>query len=354
MHYLLLPIFCIIWVYLGRYFFKKKNILDNPWPDIPPRPRVPTMQGIVLFLVFILWLLIFFPQYLMEKSIIALLIWGWLIVLISVIDNIKGIPPKYRLIFQTISILIAFFIWWIGIKSFMFLWNKIEFNIFFSLLFTFLWFVLFINAINWFDWINSMASWVSSIGFLTIFLLLKIIVIPHYPNISSDLLNQLNIVINISFFLFLLSLIYTFLEFKPLGLLRDSWVMFLGFSLAYLALLWWAKIGTILVVLSLVIFDSIWVAINRIFKKKKSPLKWDYTHFHHRLMAINWTRTEIRVFVRAWSLFFMILMILQWTNRLNKIIIFVMMFVIFFGINYYIFWRKKLPSEYVVNWKTEK
>jgi UDP-N-acetylmuramyl pentapeptide phosphotransferase/UDP-N-acetylglucosamine-1-phosphate transferase len=65
-----------------------------------------------------------------------------------------------------------------------------------------------------------------------------------------------------------------------------------------------------LVVLSLVIFDAIWVSINRL-KKRKSPLKGDYTHLHYRLMSLSWSKTEVRVFVRGWSLFLMILMILQ-------------------------------------------
>jgi len=51
-----------------------------------------------------------------------------------------------------------------------------------------------------------------------------------------------------------------------------------------------AKIGTLLVVLSLPIFDAIWVFVNRIFVMKKSPMKKDYTHLHYRLMALGRTR----------------------------------------------------------------
>jgi hypothetical protein len=65
-------------------------------------------------------------------------------------------------------------------------------------------------------------------------------------------------------------------------------------------------------------------------------------------MSLSWSKTEVRVFVRGWSLFLMILMILQWVNRFNKIIIFIMMFTIFFGINIYIFWIKKVHDEYNV------
>lgn len=122
--------------------------------------------------------------------------------------------------------------------------------------------------------------------------------------------------------------------------------MFLGFVLAYLALLGGAKIGTILVALSLPIFDAIWVFVNRIFIMKKSPLKGDYTHLHYRLLALGWNRNEIRWFVWSWSTFFMIIILLQGTDRLAKIIIFMMMAAIFYGVNVYLFWVKKVPMEY--------
>ncbi|MBP6910563.1 hypothetical protein KBC03_03095 [Patescibacteria group bacterium] len=81
--------------------------------------------------------------------------------------------------------------------------------------------------------------------------------------------------------------------------------------MAYVALLGGAKIGTILVALSIPIFDAIWVFINRIFIMKKSPLKGDYTHIHYRLLALGWNRHEIRRFVRGWSIFFMVIILLQ-------------------------------------------
>lgn len=64
---------------------------------------------------------------------------------------------------------------------------------------------------------------------------------------------------NLAFVLFSVSLVSTFIEYKPLALVRDVGIMFFGFSLAYLSVLGGAKIGTLVVALSLVIFDAIWV-----------------------------------------------------------------------------------------------
>ena len=81
--------------------------------------------------------------------------------------------------------------------------------------------MLCINAINWFDGVNGQASGVSSIGFLTIVLLINLVVLPYYSAISSINADVLQWVSDISLIFFVLSLVYTVIEYKPYGLLRD-------------------------------------------------------------------------------------------------------------------------------------
>ncbi|MDR2416433.1 MAG: hypothetical protein LBD75_07770 [Candidatus Peribacteria bacterium] len=95
--------------------------------------------------------------------------------------------------------------------------------------------------------------------------------------------------------------------------------------------------------MSLVIFDAIWIIWYRVCILKKSPMKGDYTHIHHRLLGLGWSRGEVRAFVWIFSLVMMMLMLMQGANRLNKLIIFVMMALLFFGVNTYLFIYKKLP-----------
>jgi UDP-N-acetylmuramyl pentapeptide phosphotransferase/UDP-N-acetylglucosamine-1-phosphate transferase len=89
-----------------------------------------------------------------------------------------------------------------------------------------LWSILCINAINWFDGIYGQASGVSSIGFLTIFLLIQFVVFKHYTNFTEVNMQTLLFVKNISFVLFCISLVSTVVEYKPLGLVRDVGIMF--------------------------------------------------------------------------------------------------------------------------------
>lgn len=88
-----------------------------------------------------------------------------------------------------------------------------------------------------------------------------------FPNLEVLIFVQ-----NMAFILFVISLLYAIIEYKPLGLVRDVGIMFFGFAIAYLSVLGGAKIGTILVALSLPLFDAIWVGLYRIFVLKKNPL----------------------------------------------------------------------------------
>ncbi|MDR2540663.1 MAG: hypothetical protein LBD11_02520 [Candidatus Peribacteria bacterium] len=85
------------------------------------------------------------------------------------------------------------------------------------------------------------------------------------------------------------------------------------------------------------------VGLYRIFIAKKSPMKGDYTHLHHRLLGLGRSRGEVRAFVRIFSLVMMLLMLLQGTNRLHKVILFALMALLFFGVNAYLFLYKKMP-----------
>ena len=340
----------------GIEICKKRKILDRPGADVPVRPRVPNMQGVFLIIAFFATTALFFPSYYNEPAFLGLAVWGGFIMLFSVVDTIlesyfqSGIKAKYRLVLQVIAWLIALWVWGVGIQEFVisgdFTW-VLSWGV--ATILTVLWFMWFMNAINWFDGINGLASWISTIWFATVYFLLQWVVLPYYSNvITPESMATLSMTTNIAFLLTLWWIVYTTIEYKPIGLLRDIGIVFYWYALAYLSLLWGAKIGTLLVVLSLPIFDSIWVFINRIFVMKKNPMKKDWTHLHYRLMALWRSRSEVRWFVRWWSVFFMIIMLLQDTNRMSKIIIFVLMAAIFFGVNIYLFWVKKLPMEYKV------
>jgi len=348
MNILYLTLITLVVAWLWWFLFKKFKVLDKPWSDLKnTRKPVPTLQGIFVILIFALWVLIVYPEYYSNPLFLWLLIPWVLIWVVETIEELSylwkfpKIPPFMRLIVHLIAAFLAVRIGWIGNQEFVF-WDMVYHipNRIFTIAFM-IWTMFCINAINWFDGIYAQWSWVSAIWFLTIYLLLRFVVFESYDTFTNY--DVLVMVQNLSSFLFIISLVYTFIEYKPLWLVRDVWIMFFGFAIAYLSVAWWAKIWTLIVALSLVIFDAVWVWLYRIFVLKKNPLNWDYTHFHHRLMWLWFSRWETRAFIWIWSLIMMVFMLLQWSNRFHKLIIFVMMACLFFGINAYLFLYKKLP-----------
>jgi UDP-GlcNAc:undecaprenyl-phosphate GlcNAc-1-phosphate transferase len=290
-----------------------------------------------------------FPQWWDFALFQWLFAWITIILAVTTVDEyfyIRGkqdLPAWIRLLAQIVAAVVAIYIGGIAMDERVFqgVVVSVPFVVFAG--FFVLWSLLCINAINRFDGVYGQASGVSSIGFLTIVLLIHFVVLPYYSSISSANADILLWVSDISLLFFVLSLVYTIVEYKPYGLLRDLGTMVFGFTLAYISIVGWAKIGTLVVALSLVIFDAIWVGIHRIFFLRKNPLKGDYTHLHYRLLWLGWTKGEVRFFVRGWSLVMMVLMLLQWADRWWKIVIFVVMALVFFWVNGYLFWVKKLP-----------
>lgn len=348
MQYFILFLITVLIAGGGLLIFKKYKLLDKPGSDLKnTRKPVPTLQGIFVFVIFIVGVALIFPEYFSHSLFLGLLVPSLLIGAVETIEELSylgkcpKIPPFIRLIVHFISAFLAVGIGGIGNQELVI--GEVVYQIpnwIFTIAFM-LWTMFCINAINWFDGIYAQWSWVSAIGFLTIFLLIKFVVFQSYTQFNN--LEVLNMVQNLAFFLFLISLVYVFIEYKPLGLVRDVGIMFFGFAIAYLSVAWGAKIGTLIVALSLPLFDAIWVGLYRIFIAKKNPLNWDYTHLHHRLLGLGFTRGETRAFIWIWSLMMMILMLLQGANRMHKILIFIMMACLFFGLNAYLFLYKKMP-----------
>lgn len=350
-NYLLVPVIAAAIAFIGLKLFRWLKVLDKPGNDLKnTRKPVPTIQGVFVYLWFFAIVAILFPQYLHSNLFWGLFFWSLPIVIFELLEELHYIgkigfkvPAALRLIGHLGWALLAVRIGNIWSQELIISGHiRIIPQRLVAIGFV-AWSVLCINAINRFDGIYAQASWVSSIGFLTIFLLIQFVVFRSYTNFTEVNMQTLLFVKNMSFVLFCISLVSTVVEYKPLGLVRDVGIMFFWFSLAYLSVIGWAKIGTVIVALSLVIFDAVWVWLWRIFVMKKNPLKGDYTHLHHRLLGLWRTRREIRAFVWFRSLIMMIFILIQWTDRLNKIIIFTVMALVFFGVNYYLFIVKKMP-----------
>jgi UDP-GlcNAc:undecaprenyl-phosphate GlcNAc-1-phosphate transferase len=68
-----------------------------------------------------------------------------------------------------------------------------------------------------------------------------------------------------------------------------------GYFLAILGILSFAKLGTALLVLGIPMVDALYTLVRRI-GKRKSPVKADRGHLHHRLLDLGWGKRRIALF----------------------------------------------------------
>jgi UDP-N-acetylmuramyl pentapeptide phosphotransferase/UDP-N-acetylglucosamine-1-phosphate transferase len=344
---------------LGIFLFKKYAILDKPGPDVPARNRVPTMQWLVgIIAVAVSIVVIGRGDLFGDSAFLGMRVGLVMIACVMSIDELWRIVharfrigPLVRLLVQITSAVVAA---WLSYEALlpMTLFGY-ELDGLLWLVAMIIWFWLFINAINWFDGVYGLSTWVTSIGFWTVVALIGVVVLPAFPLMSLERMWVLSDTMLIASLFGVMTLVWTIIEFKPWWLMRDVGTMSVGFVLAYLSLVWWAKVWTLIVVLALPLMDAVRVIADRLLRRKSNPMKGDFTHLHYRLMAMWRSRTEVRVAIRVASMCFAILMLLQWTNSLNKVIIFIMAVVLFFGINIYLFWVKRIDGEYTWEGKQE-
>lgn len=331
--FLISILFSYILIYIFRKIFEKYKILDNPKKYNKKRKPIPYSMWIVLFLSFLI-ISLFTVEHTYKYYLI--IIFWWIITLVSFIDDMLNVSAKIRLIIQ---IIIWAVIWITSIKiwyiSNIFGWIldlETYFLMIFSfkiyivpLFFTILWYVFIFNSLNWTDWIQGNTSGLSIISFFTLFLLGFIL---FWKDDYEWWIKNAKFIMNTSIILVWILIPFWYYDVKEKILMWDSGTMFLWFMLATLAIISWWKIATVLVVFGIYSVDSIYVLINRIINKK-SLLKWDFTHLHHRLLDIWLTNKQVLTLVYSLSFFFWITAL--FLDRTWKIVVFwiIVVFVVF-------------------------
>lgn len=154
----------------------------------------------------------------------------------------------------------------------------------FSLILVIGWIVLVINAINWTDGADGLAGGVTFIGALTIFFLsLK----PEVNQPPMAILSMILAGVASGFLIF---------NFHPARIMAGTaGSMFMGFSLAALAVFAGTKIATALLIMTLPVLDFVWVIGERI-RLKKSIFQSDKKHLHYKLLDLGWSQKKIALY----------------------------------------------------------
>ncbi len=253
--------------------FPQWGFLDFPERYGLTREKLPYPGGLIIFLLSLL-LTFIHPQYL--PLIPAIIILG----LLSFWDDKKNISAISRLI---IHISLAIYVFFMGVKiAFIghpFQNTNIEILENFpaiAFFITIFWILSIQNAMNWFDGIPGLTVGVSGVGFLTL-AVLGIIRPELFLDPNHTPLTMAN------FYLGGICVGAFWYFWRNKIILGDTGSQVLGFLLAVMSIFSGAKIATTLLVLSLPILDFFWVIFRRLILEKRSPLKGDMKHIHHRI-----------------------------------------------------------------------
>lgn len=267
------------------YFLKKIKWEGRDSERHIHEKNVCRMGGLAMAISFILAIIIN-PDLVISSELYGFLVGVGMILIVGLIDDIREIFWKTQLFFQ---VAISIFVFIMGIKIH-YITNPLTGGILmldsglaivFSVILIIFWIILVTNAINWADGVDGLSGGITLITVVTIFLL------SFRPEVNQP---AIAIICSILIGAILGFLIFNFFPSKILAGTVGS--MFMGFSLAVLAIFSGTKIATALVVLSVPIIDFLWVIKERI-KNKQSIFKSDKNHLHYKLMEIGWSQKKI-------------------------------------------------------------
>ncbi len=257
--------------------------------DIPKDERrvhnkpMPLLGGLAIYISTIVATLLFLP---LNKDLLSIIIGGTIIVISGVIDDIKGISPRVKLLFQIVASIILI----IGDVKIDFISNpfskenKLLYLKGFSIPLTIIWVVGITNAFNLIDGLDGLTAGIASISSLSLLFVAVQFCYNEVMIISSILAGS--------------CLGFLPYNFNPAKIfMGDTGSLFLGFIIAAISIEGVMKstaaIAVILpiIVLGIPIFDTTFAIFRRLLNGK-SIMEADKGHLHHQLLEKGYTQKQ--------------------------------------------------------------
>ena len=305
---------CLIFVAFIIPIVKKIAIHINAL-DIPDARKVhtkpiPRLGGLGIFLGFLLGYMIFGQNTIQMNSI---LIGSFIILMTGIIDDIKPISAKSKLLGQiAASCVIA--IYGNVLLNNLTIWGlNIEFGIF-AYPITILFIVACTNIINLIDGLDGLSGGISSIFYLST------IIICFFQDRYMELEFLLSLIMLGSTLGFLVH------NFHPAKIFAgDSGSLFMGFSIAVISLLGFkttaiTSIFIPLMILAVPILDTLFAIIRRLLKHQKISTP-DKQHLHHQLLKMKFSHRNTVLIIYAINILFATASILYTLNDTEDIFI---------------------------------
>ena len=265
------------------------NAMDEPNERKIHKVPMPRLGGLAIFLAFLLGYILYGD---VSTQMLSILIGGFLLILVGIVDDINPVKARYKLIAQTIASTIVVLYGELYFTNVTLLGFNIYFNEFWGSLTSIIFIVAITNAINLIDGLDGLAAGISSIYFLTI-------------AIIAFILNRIGgLDVIISLIMLGSTLGFLFHNFPPAKIfMGDTGSLFLGFMISIIALLGY-KVTTFtslivpIIILAIPIFDTVFAILRRLLKGQNIGVA-DKEHFHHQLLKMKYSPTKSILIIYA-------------------------------------------------------
>lgn len=276
----------------------KFNILDEPNSARKiHQTAMPLLGGVAIFAAYFLSLFIF-KKYLFLG---ALNVYHWLgffggaifLLIGGVLDDKYNLSSRKQIIWPVLAS-IAVILGGVSIQKISGLNGElIYFPFWLSSVFIFAWLLGMTYTTKLLDGLDGLASGVSAIGALIIFLF-TISTKYYQPDIAMASLLFLGVLLGFLYF-----------NFNPARIfLGESGSLLIGYILGVLAIISGGKIAIALLVIGLPALDVLWTIIRRLFSGKNPFKSSDRKHLHHRLIDLGLNQKQAVLSFYAVSGFF--------------------------------------------------
>jgi len=292
-------VFAALFIPIVKKIAEYIGAMDIPNERKIHKKPIPRLGGLAIYGGFLLGYMLF-GEHSVQMN--AILIGSIIILVTGIIDDIKPIPAKYKILGQIAGAAVIPLYGGIIMEDISAFGLYLNFGLL-AVPVTILFIVAIINCINLIDGLDGLASGITSIYFLTVGI------------IGLLLNNSSGLDITLTFIMLGSTLGYLLHNFPPAKIfMGDSGSMFLGYIIAVIALLGFKNITLTSVIvpmllLAIPIMDTLFAILRRLIKKKSIGTP-DKEHFHHQLLKLNLSKRKTVIMIYLIDLLFAIASIL--------------------------------------------
>ena len=302
----LAAILSIYFVPTVRKLALAKKITDSPSARKSHTTEVPVLGGVAVYLAAALSMFVIafvFPSKIETSAFFLLAFGSMMLLFVGVVDDIVGLKPLHKLIFQLIVSFVLIHNTPLYINHMNGLFGFSEIAYISSLLLSVFVYVVFINMLNIIDGIDGLASGISVVAFL------------FFAYVSFFEFYYFNMLISMAGVGCLLPFMYYNIFSDKKIFLGDSGSLVMGVILGYLSLNYiyvdttstellfgGNKIVILMSLFSYPLVDTLRVFVARILRKK-SPFSADKNHIHHHLLRLGLSHRKATLFILIYTCF---------------------------------------------------